>query len=158
MNDDLYRKVVSDKGKVRYEPVARYSEEAVSNFPYGTHLVICRRGSTSRVYNVDTNLVPMLAAMHACIDDMSHAIYKASEARPKRVPLTPEQKEAWEKLKEVYGDEMFSIMYPSAHDVAKAGIESLYSDIEERMKIPAVKKAYEDFLFVYNVMGGHVEC
>lgn len=156
-DDDLYRKVVSNNGRVRYEPVARYSEEAVSNFPYGTHLVVCRRGSTRRVYNIDVDLVPLIAAMHHCIDDMTSAVYQASAAKPKRSPVTPEQRAAWEKLKEVYGDEMFSILYPSAYDVAEAGVKALFSHVEERMKIPAVKQAYEDFLLIFGLMGGNVE-
>lgn len=152
---DLYKREVSKNGKVKYVPVARYSEESTSSYPHGTHLVVCRTGSTRRIYNVDVDLVPLIAAMQYCIDDMATATYNASQAKPKNLAVTPEQKAAWESLKSSYGDEMFSIMYPSCHDIAKAGVESLYDEIKHRMEIPAVKEAYDNFMFIFNAMGGY---
>lgn len=152
---DLYKREVSKNGKVRYVPVAHYSEESISSYPYGTHLVVCRAGSTRRIYNVDVDYAPLIAAMHHCIDDMATAVYEASQAKPKKTPVTPEQKEAWENLKKAYGDELFSITYPSAHDVAKAGIEALYDVIKNRMEVPAVKAAYENFMLIFNLMADY---
>lgn len=135
------------KGR-RYVPHSTYSNEFCDSFPKGTHLVDVYPGGTSRRFNIDPAYAPMIAAGRVAEDAMCRAISKASELRPQQTPLTEGQRRAWKKLAKEFGTELATLNINSARDIAEAGIKAQMEEAEKLMSNPAVRKAYEKFLFV----------
>ena len=79
---------------------------------------------------------------------MSRALYEASEMRPRRTPITEEQQKAWEHLVKVFGEEARCLQYPSARDIAEAGVKALQKEADKLMQHASVKRAYEQLLLV----------
>jgi hypothetical protein len=59
--------------------------------PKASHLVMCYPGGQSKRYNINPNHAALLAASRVAEFAMCDALRKASEVRPSRTPLTPEQ-------------------------------------------------------------------
>ena len=144
MTEEVFYKKVGR----RYVPVSYYDSKLLEAVPAGCHLVVKQRGSEMRRYNVDPSLAPMIAAGHLMKDQMSDALFAASEAKPAIKALTEKQAKAWKKLKQEYGSEMFYIQYPSANDIVDAGIKSLVAEADKLIEHPSVRAAYEQFLMV----------
>jgi hypothetical protein len=135
------------KGR-RYVPHSTYSTEFCDSFPKGTHLVDVYPGGSSRRFNIDPAYAPMIAAGRVAEDAMSRAISEASELHPKQTPLTEGQRKAWRKLAKEFGDELATLNIASARDIAEAGVKAQMAEAEKLLANPAVRKAYEKFLFV----------
>jgi hypothetical protein len=142
------------KGR-RYIPHSTYSNEFCDSFPKGTHLVDVYPGGSSRRFNIDPAYAPMIAAGRVAEDAMSRAISEASELRPKQTPLTEGQRKAWRKLAKEFGDELATLNIASARDIAEAGVKAQMAEAEKLLTIPAVRKAYEKFLFVAELTKEH---
>ena len=136
----------------RYEPVSEYDSEYLDSFPKGSHLVMVYPGGSHRRYNIDPALAPMIAAGRVAEDAISKAIMAAQELRlPQRQrerPLTPEQREAWDNLVRVFGDEVRQLEWPSIREAAEAGVRAMIEEQEKLLNNPVVRRAYERFLFV----------
>ena len=52
------------------------------------------------------------------------------------------------KLAKEFGDELCTLQESSAYDIAQAGINALLSEADVLYSNPAVRDAYEKFLFV----------
>lgn len=141
-------RVFYEKVGRRYVPVAEYDSDWMSSFPKGSHLVVNRNGGSSRRFDIDPAFAPMIAAGVFAEDKMCAAIHSASEARSKTQPITPEQAAAWNKMKELMGDDLFYVSYPSAYEIAQAGIKAMSEEAAKLLTNPAVKQAYEQFLLV----------
>lgn len=133
----------------RYVPVREYDQQLQDAWPYGAHLTVVRPGSQSTRFNIDTAFAPMIAAGTYAEDAMCRAIHDASEARPRSPAITPEQQQAWDQLKQVFGDSMFYLTLPSASDVARAGVEAMAREAQALLdQHPAVRDAYDQFMSV----------
>jgi len=136
----------------RYEPVSEYDSELLDSFTKGSHLVMVYPGGSSRSYNIDPALAPMIAAGRVAEDAISKAIMTAQELRlPQRTrerPLTPEQREAWDNLVRVFGDEVRQLEWPSIREAAAAGVRAMIEEQAKLLNNPIVRQAYERFLFV----------
>ena len=132
----------------KYRPVSYYDSKIMDGFPVGTHIVMVYPGGSSRRYNIDANYAAMIAAGRVAEDAISKAVVRASEMRPHRKPITEEQREAWARLSEAFGDERYSVEIPSAREVAEAGVQAMIAEAETLMAHPAVRQAYERFLFI----------
>jgi hypothetical protein len=130
----------------------------MDGFGVGTHIVMVYPGGSSRRYKIDPNHAAMIAAGRVAEDVISQAIVKASEMRAHRKPITPEQKQAWDQLSEAFGDQRYSVEIPSAREIAEAGVRAMQEEADKLMSNPAVRKAYERFLFVCELTReqGHV--
>jgi malonyl CoA-acyl carrier protein transacylase len=73
---------------------------------------------------------------------------RASDLRPKRAPLTPGQKEAWENLVKEFGEDARTLEWPSAREACEEAVRAMEQEAEKLMKHPSVKKAYEHFQLV----------
>ena len=142
------KKIYYEKVGKRYKPVAEHDSDLLDSVPKGNHLVMSYPGGVSRRYNVNPDHAAMIAAGRVAENAICRAISKASELRPQRTPITPGQKKAWEKLAKEFGDELCTLQGPSAHDIAQAGINALLSEAVVLYSNPAVRDAYEKFLFV----------
>ena len=142
------KKVYYEKIGRRYHPVAEYDNNLLDSFPKGAHLVLCYPGGSSRRFNVEPNHAAMIAAGRVAEEKISEVIRKASELKPQREPLTPNQLKAWQKLAKEFGDELCMLQGASSRDIAEAGVKAMIEEAEQLMSNPAVKKAYEHFQLV----------
>ena len=142
----MTKKVYYIKEGRKYIPVAEYDSDLMDSFPKGNHLVQCYPGGSSRRFNVDAKLAPMIAAGRFAEDAISKEIMRASDLRPKRAPLTEGQRAAWEKLVEEFGPDAKTLEWPSAREVAEAGVNAMIAEAEKLMEHPMVKEAYDEFI------------
>jgi hypothetical protein len=149
------KKIYYEKVGRKYVPIAEYDNEYLDSFPKGAHLVMCYPGGSSRKFNINPDLAPMIAAGRYAENAISAALVKASEARPKQVPLTEEQQKAWKHMKEAFGTDMFYIQYPSAHDAIDAGLKAMQDEANKLLENPAVKKAYDHFMLMCELVKTH---
>lgn len=141
----MVKKVYYVKDGRRYRPVAEYDDDLMSSFPKGAHIVICYPGGQSRRYGIDPAYGPMIAAGRVAEDAIRKAIYDMSEAKPKKRPITPRQKKAWEEMKRAFGDELFSLTFSSTSDLAEAGVNAMIAEADKLMEHDSVRQAYEQF-------------
>lgn len=116
--------------------------------PKGTHIIMCYPGGRSTRYNIDPALAPMIAAGRYAERKIADAIHEASMYRPKKKPVTEEQRLAWENLKAAYDDDMFSIQSAAISDVAEAGVKAMQEEAQKLLTNPAVQKAYDHFMLM----------
>lgn len=143
----IYKKV----GR-RYVEIGEYDPENLDYFPNGTTMVVKRKGCTSRRFNVDPDIVPMLAAGMYCEDEISSALVRASELRMasklREKPLTPSQKAAWDNLVKEFGDSAKQLEWASARECAEAGTKAMQEEAEKLLANESIKAAYEHFLLL----------
>lgn len=142
------KKIYYVKEGRRYVPVAEYDSDLVDSFHKGNHLVMVYPGGTSRRYNIDPALAPMIAAGRYAEDAVCTAIMKASELAPQRTPITKAQQKAWRALAEAFGDELCTLHGASVRDIAEAGVQAMQAEADKLMSHPAVRDAYEQFQMV----------
>ena len=142
------KKIYYVKEGRRYKPVAEYDNDLMDSFHKGNHLVMVYPGGTSRRFNVEPALAPMIAAGRYAEDAICRAITKASELRPSRSPITEAQQRAWRKLAKEMGDELCTLYGPSTRDIAEAGVQAMQAEADKLMNHPAVRDAYEQFQMV----------
>jgi hypothetical protein len=139
------KKIYYEKVGRKYVPVAEYDNEFLDSFTKGNHLVMCYPGGTSRRFNIEPALAPMIAAGRLAEDAICRAISKAADLRPQRTLLTPRQKKAWEELAEAFGDELCTLQGLSIHDCAEAGVQAMQAEANKLLKNDSVRKSYEHF-------------
>jgi hypothetical protein len=147
----FYKKVTSDKGRISYEKVSEYDPEFCDSFHHGSHLVVNVPGTRMRKYNVDPQDAALLASVMKIKNELAGIIVKASEARPNRTEITPEQRAAWDKCKEAFGGDLAYVTYPSASQVVEAAMEALMAETHQLFTNPSVKKAWENFQLVVSL-------
>lgn len=140
------KKVYYEKVGRRYKPVAEYDSTYMDSFPKGNHLVMCYPGGSSRRFNVEPALAPMIAAGRFAEDAISSAVVKASEMRPHRKPITERQRKAWENLAKEFDNDRYYIELPSAREIAEAGVKAMSDEAEKLLEHPMVREAYNEFM------------
>ena len=142
------KKIYYVKEGRRYKPVAEYDNDLMDSFRTGNHLVMVYPGGTSRRFNIDPALAPMIAAGRVAEDAMCKAMMDASELRPQRTPLTEGQRKAWKKLAKEFGDELCTLQGSSTRDIVEAGVQAMQAEADKLMQHQAVRQAYEQFQLV----------
>ena len=140
------KKTYYEKVGRRYKPVAEYDSDYLDSFPKGAHLVMVYPGGSSRRFNIEPAYAPMIAAGRVAEGAITEAIRKASDLRPRSKPITPGQRKAWDKLVKEFGEEARQLEWPSAREVAEAGIRAMMEEADKLMQNPSVRDAYEAFL------------
>ena len=139
------------KGR-KYIPHSTYSSEFCDSFPKGTHLVQSYPGGSSRRFNIEPAYAPMIAAGRVAEDAISRKIMEATEIRRqsknRETPLTPGQREAWDKLVEEFGPDAKQLEWPSARECAEEAVKAMTKEADILLSNPAVRKAYEHFMLV----------
>jgi hypothetical protein len=132
----------------RYKPVAEYDNDLLDSFPKGNHLVMVYPGGTSRRFNVEPALAPMIAAGRYAEDAVCTAMMKSSELKPQRTPLTETQQKAWRALADAFGDELCTLTSGSVRDHAEAGVKAMQEEADKLMQHESVRKAYDHFMLM----------
>jgi hypothetical protein len=149
------KKVYYEKVGRRYKPVAEYDNDLLDSFHKGNHLVMVYPGGTSRRFNINPAMAPMIAAGRVAEDAMCKAMMDASELRPQRTPLTEGQRKAWRKLAREFGDELCTLQGSSTRDIVEAGVQAMQEEADQLLKHEAVRQAYEQFLLVCELTKGN---
>lgn len=151
----MVKKVFYEKVGRRYKPVSEYDSELMDALPKGSHLIQVYPGGKSTRYKVDPNYAALIAAGRVCEDAISRELMRASDIRMQRSDrereLTPEQKAAWEHLVEVMGPSAKTLEWPSAREIAEAGVQAMQAEADKLMTYDAVKLAYDHFLMVCEI-------
>lgn len=146
----IFYKKVTDGKRNRYVPVSEYDPELSGAFPQGAHLIVTHPGGRSTRYSIKPALAPLIAAGRFATDAISETIRKASDlrldARSREKPLTDEQRLAWNRLIEVFGEEARQLEWPSAREAAEAGVDAMIEQAQWMLEHPMVKAAYDEFL------------
>ena len=119
----LYRKV----GK-KYIPVNDpYAYDGLRN---GFWLIQIKDGSTS----IRQEIYPEKASIHAAArlmeDKLIDIIRKASEARPSKVLLSPEEKKDWDAFIKKHGDSFTMLQYPSIQENVETIVKTLIGEVQ----------------------------
>jgi hypothetical protein len=146
MIETYYKKV-----GIKYVPVSMYDTNFDNSFSEGCTLVVTLPGHSIRKYNIDPEFAPLIAAATFSRDAISKALRKGLEMRPSQQPITEEQKLAWIKLSEAFGDECHPLQFPSIYDAVESGLNALVKEAAKRLENPAVKAAYDNFMLVYQL-------
>ena len=146
----MTKKIYYEKVGRKYVPVKEYDSDYLDSFPKGNHLVMVHPGGSSRRFNIEPATAPMLAAGRVAEDELAKALVKAGEIRMQkgRIPLTPGQKTAWDNLVKEFGDSAKQLEWPSAREVAEAGIKALQTEAEMLLSNEAVRKSYDHFILM----------
>lgn len=118
-NDDetLYIK----KGR-RYKPWGTIYD--MNGLPQGAHLVVVKPSSQSLLYNVEPDRAALLSAMREASEAMIDAMREASELQPRQAPITQEQRDLLDKLKETgFNSSIWS--RGGLRDIVDAGMRAL---------------------------------
>jgi hypothetical protein len=142
------KKIYYIKEGRRYVPVAEYDNDLMDSFPKGNHLVMVYPGGTSRRFNIEPALAPMIAAGRVAEDAMCTAMMKASELKPQQTPLTEGQRKAWRKLAKEFGNELCTLQGSSTRDIVEAGVKAMQTEADRLLQHESVKQAYDHFMFV----------
>ena len=142
----IYKKV----GR-RYVEIGEYDQEMIDYVPNGTTMIVKRPGMTSRRYNVEPDILPLLAAGLYCEDEISRAIYEAGELRPHNRSITLAQREAFDRFLETMPEDdsnRFMMTVGSAREAAEAGTKALAAEAQKLLINDSVRAAYEHFLLL----------
>ena len=142
----IYKKV----GR-RYVEIGEYDQEMIDYVPNGTTMIVKRPGMTSRRYNVEPDILPLLAAGLYCEDEISSAIHRASELRPANRSITLEQRAAFDRFLETMSEDdsnRFMMTVGSAREAAEAGTKALAAEAQKLLVNDSVRAAYEHFLLL----------
>lgn len=117
----VYRKV----GK-KFVPVN--DPYAYDGLREGFWLIKIEEGSTSIRQQIYPDKAPLTAAARLIEDKLVGIIRKASEGRPKKILLTPEEKKDWDKFIAKHGDAFNTLCYPSMQENAEKIIAALVNE------------------------------
>lgn len=143
----MTKKVFYEKVGRKYVPVSEYDSDLLDAFTKGSHLVICYPGGRSTRFNVDPALAPMIAAGRYAEDVIAKKIVEASSLRPGK-PLTEEQHKIWQILCKSFGNDLYSVQWDSARDIAEAGVAAMQKEADKLLKNAAVRQAYDQFMLL----------
>jgi len=151
------KKIFYEKVGRKYVPVSEYDNELLDAFPKGAHIVMSYPGGQSRRYNIDPNYAAMIAAGRVAEDAICSAMIKADEVQPTRKALTKAERDAWNNLIAVWGDEARSLRRSCVRDVAEAAVKAMQDEADKLMQHEAVRRAYEHFQMVCQLTKEKIE-
>jgi 5-hydroxyisourate hydrolase-like protein (transthyretin family) len=116
-------------------------------------LIRVHPGCRSTRYHIDPDNAAVIAALEYAKDAIVSEIVNSSQSRPQSVPLTKMQVEAWDNMKEAFGDDLGLVNYPSANEIAQNAISELKFLVDQMLENENVKKSYEDFVLMAKLCG-----
>lgn len=142
------KKVFYEKIGRKYVPVSERNADLLGSMPKGTHIIMCYPGGQSTRYNIDPAFGPMIAAGRFAENAIAEKVYEATKYKPSKELVTEEQHQAWNKLSQAFGEEMYAIQRSSAAEIAEAGVKAMQEEADKLMKHESVRKAYDHFVLM----------
>jgi hypothetical protein len=143
------KKTFYEKIGRRYVPVAEYDSELANATRKGTNLVVTYDGGRTTYYNIEPALAPMIAAGGIFSEEVANAISeKSTYSISTTAPLTSKQQKAWVALEKALGPDVVRLTSPSLHGCVAAGTSLLKLKVQNLLSNPAVKSAYDQFIFL----------
>jgi hypothetical protein len=139
----FYRKVGRN-----YIAISEYDSDYSHSFREGAHLVVCIPKGQSRLFNIEPEFAPMIAAGVFAREAIATVIVKATDIRPSKTPLTPAQLNAWNALSKAFGEENHHLLWPSAYEASEAAVKALQDEANVLLSNPAVRSSYEHFMLM----------
>ena len=149
------KRVFYEKVGRRYVPVSEWNADHLGSMPKGTHIVMCYPGGQSTRFNIDPAFAPMIAAGRYAEETIAKKLVEASSLRPATKPLTPEQQAVWQALCKSFGNDLYSLQWDSAHDIAQAGVAAMQQEADKLLKNAAVRQAYDQFMLLCELAKEH---
>ena len=123
-------KIYDKMNQIRYRKVGRkYVQDndpcAYDGLREGWWLVKVAPGSTSIRQQVYPNRAEIDAAAKDKVDELVDIIRKASEAKPAKIPVSPEALADWQAFIAKHGNEFSTLQFPSIQENAEKIIEAL---------------------------------
>lgn len=118
-------KTLYEKRGRRYVAVAEYGPEMTDMLPEGAHLIVVQPGSKTTLYNVEPDRTALIAAAQKPLEEVCRLLLEAQAAKPSRMPITPEQKEAWDNLQRAFGGGPYYLDYDSVREIARKFLGTL---------------------------------
>jgi hypothetical protein len=94
----------------------------------GFWLIKIEKGFTSIRQQIYPEKAPLTAAARQIEDKLIGIIRKASEARPTKIPLTPEEKKDWDEFIAKHGESFNTLQYPSIQENAEKIIMAILDE------------------------------
>jgi len=123
-------KIYDKMNQIRYRKIGRkYVQDndvwAYDGLREGWWLVKVAPGSTSIRQQVYPNRAEIDAAAKDKVDELVDIIRKASEAKPAKIPVSPEALADWQAFIAKHGNEFSTLQFPSIQENAEKIIEAL---------------------------------
>jgi len=123
-------KIYDKMNQIRYKKVGRkYVQDndpwAYDGLREGWWLVKVAPGSTSIRQQVYPSKAEISAAAKDKEDELLQIIREASEAKPAKIPISPEALADWQAFISKHGDEFSSLQFPSMQENAEKIVEAL---------------------------------
>jgi hypothetical protein len=123
-------KIYDKMNQIRYKKVGRkYVQDndpcAYDGLREGWWLVKVAPGSTSIRQQVYPSRAEISAAAKDKEDELVKIIREASEAKPVKIPISPEALADWQAFIAKHGDEFTSLQFPSFQENAERIVEAL---------------------------------
>lgn len=139
---ETYYKKVGDT----YEPVSYYDSNIIDAVPVDCAvMILSKKGSTLRKYDVDIALAPLLAGGEYMREAMTDAFDKADRPTLPTNALTAQESEAWNKLIAIGGEGFKRLTLPATNDLIDAGLKTLMEKMEHVLSDPTCADAYNQF-------------
>lgn len=145
MAETLYKKV----GR-RYVAVGNIDRHLGSYMPNGSYLVTVNGNSTRTSSDVEPANAPVIAACHYGARVAEDVLLHEMEYQSPKHPLTKGQFRAWKRFQKEMGEEM-TLPRKTAFEVLCAFSNAIEKEVTETMQHPAVKEAYDKFMFVWQL-------
>ena len=139
----------------KYVPVSEYDSELRDAYPYGSHLIHNQAGVQTTRYCVDPALAPMIAAGITAEEAITKIIMDHLSYQPETAPITPEQQEAWENMKTVWGADLCRLRSGSIMEAVRAGVEAMVNEANELLENPALQNSYNNFILLSKLSKGN---
>jgi len=139
----FYKKVNGE-----YVEISEYDAEFNDAIPLNTAMLTVSKGSsTTRRYNVDIAIAPLLAGSIHLEDTVCNLLSKALQARPATIQdMTPKEQEAWDNLMTIGGDNFNMLTHESIGEVSRGISDKLMEKMASVLDDPSCKDAYDMFV------------
>lgn len=138
------KKIFYEKRGKRYYPVKEYDSDLMDAMPKGFHLLSVYPGGKSMRYDIDPDIVTMIATIMMINRDLPHLIYEIGRLQPLAPALTEHQLKLYNDLMSSLPPEHSHYMsFGSAHDIAEKILNMIFEKSKDLLTDPHVKELFD---------------
>lgn len=138
------KKIFYEKRGKRYFPVKEYDSDLMDAMPKGFHLTSVYPGGKSVRYNVDPDIVTMIATIMMINHDLPSLIYECGKLQPTAPALTEQQLKLYYDFRDSLPPEHSHYMsFDSANDIAEKILSMIFQKSKDLLTDPHVKELFD---------------